>query len=842
MNDQSESRPDNGQVSHSAGAPRARLSRILLAALRLGATTLGVIVSLGVLGSLVYLAWLMPSTPDMRSLKQIRIPEPSVLLAADGTRLSLLNRVQQQRVPLERISPHVIAALIATEDKRFYDHRGIDIRRTVSAVLHTMGGDDQGGSTITQQLARNLYPEEIGRSRSINRKAKEMITALRLEEAYSKQQILELYLNTVPFLYNVFGIEMAARTYFDKPAADLNEIESATLVGMLKGTRYYNPITNPQRALKRRNVVLQQMVRANVLPADMLAPLSALPLGAHLNRQTETPDANSHFVAYVRRWLNDWAERHGYDPYADGLVIETSLDPELQAAAVHAVDVQTALLQQIADVEWGRNSSAVAENPNTYKQLHKHIEPFSYLWKSRPDLVEAFIRETPEYRKAIAGGKSDSQAIEKLKGRSHFMQRLLSAKSRLETGFVAIDPNSGEVKAWVGSRDFRRDQFDHVAQAVRQPGSTFKPFVYGAALEMGLSPERIYESGPVTIRLTDGGVWQPTDMTGNSGPMTLRQGLVYSKNTVTAQVMQDVGISNVITLAQALGVRQSKLDPVVSLALGTSPVTLLEMVSAYSTIATIGDYRAPVFVRRIRDASGKVIADFTARQPERVMSAQASIELIDIMRGAVTQGTGQFIKRRFGITADVAGKTGTTQFNTDGWFILMHPNLVAGAWVGFNDQRITMRSNYWGQGGHNAILVVGDFFRDILKSRRIDAKAHFPKPPRMPVMASTAPPSEDAVRFEIRDSDGTLISSDFPEPGHGVIVRRSDGGSTFVGDARGIELLEGQARETPPKTAEELARIMSGMGRDPDTGMRSEGGASQSGASGSPSVITTSPR
>ena len=352
------------------------------------------------------------------------------------------------------------------------------------------------------------------------------------------------------------------------------------------------------------------------------------------------------------------------------------------------------------------------------------------------------MRETPDYRKAVEGGEAPAAALKRLKADRDFMRKLRESKSRLEAGFVAINPMTGEVKAWVGSRDFARDQFDHVAQAARQPGSTFKPFVYGAALENGMSPEQPYVDAVTDIRAADGTVWRPTDMSGTTGrQMTMRDGLVFSKNTITAQVMRDVGLPPVIKLAQNLGIRQSKLAPVPSLALGTSPVTLLEMVSGYSSIAAQGEYRKPIFVRRITDRDGNVIADFGNAKPERAMSQAASATLIDMLRGVVNRGTGTAVRSRFGINGDVAGKTGTTQNNADGWFILMHPNLVAGAWVGFNDNRVTMRSSYWGQGGHNAILLVGDFFRSALDAGKLARGAV----PGRPAAAAAAPQRSDGA-------------------------------------------------------------------------------------------------
>ncbi|TMH27161.1 MAG: penicillin-binding protein, partial [Betaproteobacteria bacterium] len=655
----------------------------------------------------LWLRSLLASAPDARDLRDVQAARPSLLLSADGVPLSSFRRAQQERVPLARISPYVTQALIATEDRRFYEHHGVDARRTVAALFRTATGETQGGSTITQQLARNLFPDEIGRSRTISRKLKEMITALRIERAFSKPQILETYLNTAPFLYNVVGIEMAARTYYDKPAAELNALESATLIGMLKGTAYYNPIVHPERAQQRRNVVLAQMVKQHWLAEAQRAALSTQPLKLRFSRPTEALGSAPHFSALARKWLIDWADEHDYNVYSDGLVVQTTLDSRLQEAATQAVARQAQALQQVADVEWSKPAAPSARSLDAYAALHAKADPFGYFWSSHRDLVADFIRETPEYKRARDAGAADAAALHPLAADSAWMARLKREKTRLEAGFVAIEPASGEVKAWVGSRDFDIDQYDHVAQAERQPGSTFKPFVYGAALEAGLTPERAYVDEAVEVALGGGKVWRPTDVAAPSGrTMTLRDGLVYSKNSITAQVMQDVGVGRIVALAQAMGVDQSKLDPVPSLALGTSPVTLLEMVSGYATIAQLGEHRKPLFIKRISDRHGNVLAEFGA-QMRPALSSDSAIELVDMMRGVVTQGTGTQVKTRFGLVADIAGKTGTTQNNTDGWFILMHPSLVAGAWVGFNDSRVTMRSDYWGQGGHNAILVVG---------------------------------------------------------------------------------------------------------------------------------------
>jgi penicillin-binding protein 1A len=681
-------------------------------------TRRGVLLGLAALPALVvlYFLLLIPFTPSIRDIQKSRTQQPAMVMSADGKELAAFKGANRDRIKLADISPNVVAALISTEDHRFYDHHGLDFTRIGGAVLRTFGGDLQGGSTLTQQLARNLYPEEVGRSRSLTRKFKEIITALKIEAVYSKDEILETYLNTVPFLYNAYGIEMAARTYFDKSADKLDVLESATLVGMLKGTSYYNPVMNPERAKQRRNLVLGQMVKHNKLDAKKLEALKKRPLKVDFERQTEPLGAAPHLTQYLRRWLIDWADRNDYNIYADGLVVRTTIDSRLQKLANEAVARQGERLQGVANNEWGPRA-----------------------WASKKELVRTLVRETPEYKSAKEQGEADEAIFKRLLADNTFMGALRQDKTRLQVGFMAQDPTNGHVKAWVGSRDFAKDPFDHVQQARRQAGSTFKPFVYGAAFENGAKPTDTYMDDAVEIPLGGNQVWRPTDGGGPSyAPMTLRQGLMYSKNTITAQVMQSVGPEKVATLAQAAGVRQSKLEQVMSLALGTSPVTLKEMVASYSTIANKGAYIEPFIVTSVEDRNGKVLESWQAKAPEQAMQLSTAQTLVDVMRGVIDQGTGTGIRSRHGIQADVAGKTGTTQDNTDGWFILMHPQLVAGAWVGFNDNRITL-SDYWGQGAHSALPVVGDFFAASLRSKVVDAQAGFDVPKN-----SSAPPPEPA--------------------------------------------------------------------------------------------------
>ena len=627
---------------------------------------------------LAYVLVLIPFTPSIADIRKAKSEVPSVVMSADGVVLAEFRRLNRQWVPLARVAPSAVDALIATEDHRFYQHHGIDFRRTAGAVLNTLRGKRQGGSTITQQLARNLYPEEIGRSLSITRKAKEAITALKIEAVYSKDEILETYLNTVPFLYNAFGIEMAARTYFDKSADKLDVLESATLIGMLKGTSYYNPVLNPERARARRNTVLAQMAKHGKLPAERARVLAARPLRLDFERQPEPVGMAPHVAQQVRKWLIAWADREDYDIYADGLVVRTTIDSRLQKAANQAVARQVKQLQDTAD-----------------RSLKKGEE-----------------------------------------------------RHLLQAGFLAVDPRGGQVKAWVGSADYTQEQFDHVNQARRQPGSTFKPFAYGAAFLQGMEPEDTFIDQPVTVRDRGGAPWSPRDSTPPTNtPMTLRDGLVQSRNSITAQVVERVGAQRVADLAHNLGVRESKLEAVPSLALGTSPVTLREMVTAYGTLANNGRYLGdPQLIVTVEDRSGRTLVLFTKGNPVEAMPRAHALKLVNVMRGVVDEGTGTAIRTRYGIQADVAGKTGTTQDNSDGWFILMHPEMVAGAWVGFNDNRATMGDS-WGQGARSALPIVGDFFVQALRLRTIDARHEFdiPRPRPRPVEIPRRDPLQELV-------------------------------------------------------------------------------------------------
>ena len=422
---------------------------------------------------------------------------------------------------------------------------------------------------------------------------------------------------------------------------------------------------------------------------------------------------------------------------------ELALKKALVLACHHdgqSMESHDVLLQAVADAAWQARA----------------------VWGERNALVQALVRETPAYRSAIDGGLTAEAALKKLVNDAAFMRALREQKTRVQAGFMALDPRGGQIRAWVGSRDFGQDPFDHVQQARRQPGSTFKPFVYGAAFGNGASPDDTLTDQAVEIALPGGEVWRPSDASPPSGrAISLRDGLAYSKNTITAQLMQNVGPERVAKLARAMGVRQSQLDLVPSLALGTSPVTLLEMVAAYGTIANGGNYLAPMLVRAVEDREGHLLEQFEpVNERASAMPRAHALTLTNVMRGVIDEGTGAAIRHRYGIQADLAGKTGTTQDNTDGWFIMMNPQLVAGARVGFNDNSVTMGS--WGQGARSALPMVGEVFQQAFQKRWLDAKAEFaiprPRPPPPPPPPPPLPdPSHDPLSNIFNDVMGRFL-------------------------------------------------------------------------------------
>ncbi|TDI73597.1 MAG: penicillin-binding protein [Bacteroidetes bacterium] len=689
--------------------------------------------SLMVLVVAILFATLVDELPPLKEIENPEFQLATIAYTADGKELARYALQNRSWVGYDDISPWVIRALISTEDHRFYAHWGIDIFRTLAVPYHVLRGVPQGGSTLSQQLARNLYNERIGKERTISRKLKEMFTAVQLERRYTKEEIIEMYLNTVEFGYQTYGIEAAANSFFAKDPIDLNELESATLVGTLKASTYYNPVRNPENSRRRRNTVLGQMVKRGMLAANFLETHRDNPIVTNYKSVAITQSLAPYFAERVRRWLVEWGKENDVDIYQDGLVVYTTLDSELQQFAAAATDSIMTCLQDVVAHEWSRPDSTayIAYDACAYKDVE--FEPFSYLWESKPALLDEYIRGTNRYRNLVRQEFTRQEAIDSLRLHNGFLDSLKVIKTVLQAGFVAMDPQTGHVKAWVGGRNLVEDWYDHIGTARRQPGSTFKPFVYTAAIDNGWSQYYTLRDDSVYSVDAAGNVWTPGNSEGMTGQMmTLRDGLARSKNTITAQLVLEIGAAQVAFFARRMGIKSPLLE-VPSLALGTSNVTLLEMTNAYSTFANGGIHYEPTFVTRIEDKNGNALYEDRPQLKEALSESTAYI-MIDMLRAVIQYGTGIRIGGR-GIEYnlweyDLAGKTGTTQRSADNWFIMMHPDLVMGAWVGFNDPRIAFKSNHWGQGAHTALHIVGRFFRNIIRADEpyVLQESRFPLP------------------------------------------------------------------------------------------------------------------
>ena len=736
------------QARKKSRDPKERRSDPMQAALLLSIPAAAVVLAALVLAG--YAGWFTSSDnlPDLQEIESqnFELTLATVAYTADGKELGRYGRQNRTWVSYDSLPDHVIHALVATEDRRFWRHWGIDVWRTFSAATQTILGkiglpfEQQGGSTITQQLARNLYNRQIGFEVSVARKLKEMAAAVQLERRYAKEEVIEMYLNTVPFRHNAFGIEGAARTYFGKATTGLDTLEAAALIGMLKASTRYDPVRNPENSRNRRNTVLRQMINQDFLDREfydahqeMLTPTSL--------RTADVTDSFAPYAAeYVRQRVQAWGDSTGYDVYEDGLVVHTTIDSRVQVKADSAVTQTLDALQAVADCEWSAPRSKrldFLEELDKYLADACHRDPrqrFAYFWERHPAELDAFIRESQRYRRLRRGGTSATDAAARLRRNEAFMDSLKSAKTRMETGLIAIDPRSGFVKAWVGGRDLTTEWYDHVATARRQPGSTFKPLLYASAIQTGWSPDAQYLDSVFSYFVPGSNdTWAPQNSGGSASleHYSLREALSRSLNTISAQLIHELGPEQVIQFARGMGI-ESALEAVPSLALGTSDVTLLELTTAYSTLANLGTRLDPVVVTRIEDQHGTPLFEYRPEPKVELVRETAEV-IVDMMRDVIDQpyGTGFRIRWQYGQHGyDFAGKTGTTQEGADGWFMLMHPELVTGSWVGFNDRRVTFRSTFWGQGAHNALFVVGDFLTRINANPLVALNPHaeFPTP------------------------------------------------------------------------------------------------------------------
>ncbi|MDX2285161.1 MAG: transglycosylase domain-containing protein [Bacteroidia bacterium] len=658
-------------------------------------------VALGALGPL----------PDRKELLRLRQPEASVVYAIDGAvlgRYFIENRVS---IPLDQIPQHLTSALLATEDVRFYRHDGVDTRSLLRVAFRSLLLRDAaagGGSTLTQQLAKNLFPRESFRFGSLAaNKLREMVLARRLESACSKDEILAWYLNTVPFGDQAFGIEMAAQRFFSKPAAALLEEEAALLVGMLKAPTAYNPRKSPDAAQARRNVVLRQRARYGQIPQQRADSLAALPLRLRYTPGSHSEGLAPYFRESLRLELDRWCQTRAkpgggtWNLYRDGLRIYTTLHSSLQQYAEQAAAEHLAVLQAAFDRQW------------TVQKRNKMAAP----------LLDALIRESPRYRALAAAGRSEAEAMEAMRQPVRMQiytsrglaDTLLSPADSivhhlfvLQAGLLAVDPGSGHVRAWVGGINHRIFQFDHV-NSRRQAGSVFKPVVYATALEAGLSPCDYVPNDRLVME--EYGNWSPDNADQEyGGEYSLKGALTHSVNIVAVSLMQQVGAERVVETARRLGIA-GELQPYPSLALGAGEVSLREMATVYSAFVNGGRKTEPVYLLRIEDAQGHVLYETPAEIPPQVLSPETSALMLTMLRNVVDKGTAQRIRTRYGLKTDIAGKTGTTQRQTDGWFLGVTPDLVAGIWVGADDPRIHFRSMAQGQGANTALPIFARFLQ-----------------------------------------------------------------------------------------------------------------------------------
>lgn len=651
--------------------------------------------------------------PSIQELENPKTDIATFVKARDGAILDKYFTENRTWVKFEDISPHAVNALIAIEDHRFFDHWGIDLVRTAAVPYHLLRGSRQGGSTITQQLARNLY-KKIGREVSVTRKLSEMVTAIEIERNYTKREIIEMYLNTVEFSNSSFGIEAASMTHFGKTAKELTITEAATLIGTLQAIMYFNPRLRAANSLRKRNLVMFKMVEHGFLTRDEYESLKTTELALDYHSPFKTGRKSRYFGEYVRTRIQKWAEENGFDIYRDGLVIHTTIDSRMQEHAQAALKTRLDSLQKIFVDEW-----------TSYKGDYMDL-----LWKKYPLFLDSFIAETWEYKKAYDSLKNRKAAIDYLKLNQAFVDTVKRQRTRLEAGFTAIDPTNGNILVWVGGSDYSQFQYDHVYQAKRQAGSTFKPFVYTVAIDNGFLPFHKFSKYPTRYYDRSGNVWAPSDESISEGDemVTLRSALARSMNNVTVRLLPELSgkpgtnkledlypaARKIIEMAQNLGIK-SKLEPYPSIALGTAECTLLELVSAYTTFANKGVHIEPIAITRIEDKNGNVLAEFKPDFQREVISPETAYIMVDMLRGVIRGaegglGTGVRLRNEFGVRQDIAGKTGTTQNSADNWFIAMTPSIVMGAWVGGEDRRVRFPENtYIGQGARTSLPIVGEF-------------------------------------------------------------------------------------------------------------------------------------
>ena len=724
--------------------------------------------------------WLFGKSPTLRGIFHPPQSVASEIISTDGRTIGAYFDENRKLVQYSDISPELINTLVSTEDQRFYQHFGVDIPGLFAALQDTLRGNARGASTITQQLVKNMYKTRSQYStgllggvpglRLIIEKTKEWTAACKIELFYSKKEILTMYLNTVSFGSNTYGIHTAAKAYFGTTPDKLTYEQSAVLVGLLKATTTYNPYRNPERSKERRNVVLQQLADNKFITQQMSDYLQGLPLTVNYGVEKQSTGIAPYFRDYLARFLEKWGRANGYDIYADGLKIYVTIDSRMQKYAEEAVHKQMAQIQsRFSPYQPGQNPRRL----RSARELRRLVDEFARKTKrygglqvkyNDGDSLEKYLNQPQRVRvfdyNENGYKELEMSPLEYLRYMNHF----------LHCGFVAMEPDTKYVKAWVGDVSYDYWQYDKVAQSRRQPGSTFKLFVYGAVMIAGKSPCDRFVDQPVNYKY-DGGVWKPKNANGTYSEyaMTFKAAFARSVNSVAAQVAQEVGIANVAKCARMMGV-QSKLVEVPSLCLGSSPVTLLELVNAYNTIAAEGMYRPPVMVIRIEDNAGKRVYEADTAQ-ERVISYENAFLMTELLKGGVTEagGTSRALGNwdLFRWDTDFGGKTGTSSNYSDAWYVGVTPRLVGGAWVGADKRSAGFSSSRLGQGSRAALPVFAMFMEKVLSDEDFARyRAKFPAEPKEPITRAykcQSYASPDASEMDSGAEEGTQEESPTPD-------------------------------------------------------------------------------
>lgn len=694
--------------------------------------------------------WMFGKSPGLSAVRDPHQAQASMIYSADGKLIGKYFRENRTPVTYEEISPILIKSLIVTEDERFYQHFGIDLKGVFAAMKDMTHGNARGASTITQQLVKNLFKIRSQYStgllgyipgvRLAIMKAKEWILAVKIECAYSKKDILTMYFNTVDFGSNAYGIKTACKTYFRTTPSRISIEQAATLVGLLKATTYYNPRINPKNSTRRRNVVLENLMTHHIITRADYDSLKTLPMVLQYEVENNYGGYALYFREAVANSLESWCKKNDVDLYSDGLKIYTTLDTRLQAYAEYAVDKQMRRIQRNFNEHWrGQNPwkdekgedipnfiEDLAKRTNTYKQLMQR-------YPNRPDSVDYFLN-LPHRLKVFDYDLGLKDTTFSTMDSIRYMERFMHC------GFIAMDPHSGEVKAWVGDINFNSWKYDKVLSK-RQPGSTFKLFVYSEAMNQGLSPCEARRDEPIQWEVMEKGqpkLWIPRNANGycTYDSMTLKAAFAQSCNTIAVQVAKQIGIHNIAMTARAMGIK-TPLEEEPALSLGSSDVSLEELVNAYSTVVNEGKRHDPILVTKIVDKDGKVIYRDEQEQVQAIPYETAFL-MTEMLKGGMTErgGTSQALWafKLFDYDTEFGGKTGTSSHHSDAWYVGTTPNLIAGAWVGGEHRSIHFRTGELGQGSRTALPIYAYFMEKVLADPAfMQYRGKFPLTPKVPI-------------------------------------------------------------------------------------------------------------